>query len=560
MGIFDKLSRYSDVIKLGLTQEQAQHIDELDGKKDNKYEGRSLFDVVSEHKKNYDNGGNKNFFGEKVNFYDYICSKLEGFGGILDLKGAHIIDRKEYSPNDIATELVDAIFKIGTGDLDNAIDKIGNNNIIDVLSLYQEKANKKNSILGVKYDKETLFEAILDENIPNNKKKEYLTKLMDCLLYSMPMENEKHNAFKQRFETAIDNALSKHWPNQSSSEIDSIVKEILGLRKSYSLDCVNEKKDEKTDNLNEEINTKDILGNGKLDNPAKQISINCRAHAMINGILATKKGEKYLNSLIHKDKSTGNITVYLPGAKEAGLPKPNGDGKYTYTENQILNNINKAGTGQRMGKGLGYYKSKATSIGDGDETALLMAMQDFLIESKGNDIDDSYPVLASFDDEDYTNALFGKEIKNYATSTFEYVREEGIIAPESDIAYLEKEIKDLKEQKQTDETKAKILEYTGMLITLSSDNKKKIEYLKDIFESGKFFIKLGVLGGTDLTNVEQIGTNGYLVDKHAYAIKSIGEDTITLVESNNPKSLITIGIEDFFNKFMIDIYEYPDDI
>ena len=105
---------------------------------------------------------------------DYFYSKLHGDDFLFAVK--------DPDPEDINESRVSQI----KNDLDKAIDKIGNNNIIDVLSLYQENANKKNSLLGVKYDKETLFEAILDENISNEKKKEYLTKLMDCLLYSMP--------------------------------------------------------------------------------------------------------------------------------------------------------------------------------------------------------------------------------------------------------------------------------------------------------------------------------------------------------------------------------------
>ncbi|MCQ2738947.1 MAG: hypothetical protein MJ237_01830 [bacterium] len=323
MGFLDRLSRYADVIKLGLTKDEAKKLDELDGEKDNKYEGRSLFDVVSEYKEKYDNGDNKNIFGENISLYNYICSKLVGTISFtlpdVNIRAVHLGNDQPSSANEIADDLVNAIFRVGTGNLDGAINQIGSYNIIDVLSLYQEKANKKNSVAGIKFDKETLFEAILDENISNEKKKEYLNRLTNSLLYSLPMENDQRESYKNRFDEAINSALSKKYPFQSSKEIDAIVKEIIDLNRTYKLKSVNEEI-----GINGEeslVNQDDILGNGKIDNPAVQLTGNCRAHSVINGILATEKGAKYLNSLIHKDKSTGNITVYLPGGKRSRFAK-----------------------------------------------------------------------------------------------------------------------------------------------------------------------------------------------------------------------------------------------
>ena len=155
MVFFDKLSRYADVIKLGLTKDEAKKLDELDGKKDNKYEGRSLFDVVSEYKEKYDNGDNKNIFGKNISLYDYICEKLVGTISFTLPEVNINWGEQSSTANEIADNLVEAIFRVGTGDLDAAIGQIKSTNIIDVLSLYQETANKKNSVAGIKFDKET---------------------------------------------------------------------------------------------------------------------------------------------------------------------------------------------------------------------------------------------------------------------------------------------------------------------------------------------------------------------------------------------------------------------
>lgn len=213
------------------------------------------------------------------------------------------------------------------------------------------------------------------------------------------------------------------------------------------------------------------------------------------------------------------------------------------------------GTGRRSDDG--SYDSRATSVGDGDETALLMAMQDFLIDVKGEEM--YYPTLFDFKDEDYTNALFGKEIKPANIPPDEAQQKSGMVSS------YEEDIRRLKDdhvfgEKAKKSQKYAILLSEGVLLYEEPDVKKRIEYLKDIFESEMFFITLGAMKSTDFSGVEQVGTNGNLLDEHAYAIKSIGEDTITLVESNNPKSLITISIEDFFNKFNIYIYEYPEDM
>ena len=117
--------------------------------------------------------------------------------------------------------------------------------------------------------------------------------------------------------------------------------------------------------LKENLDLDNILGNGKFDKPTYQTTGNCWAHAGINALISTEAGKVYLDKIIHKN-SNGTISVYLPGAKADGLPTPNGDGIYTYTEKTILD------------------RYEDTSFGDGDYTALMLAIEDYRKEAQND--------------------------------------------------------------------------------------------------------------------------------------------------------------------------------
>jgi len=117
---------------------------------------------------------------------------------------------------------------------------------------------------------------------------------------------------------------------------------------------------------NPENLTEDLLGNGKLSTNSIQQIGNCWLHGHINAIMQNEKGKEYLNKLISKDPKTGDITVFLPGAKEKDLPQPKGDGIYKYSENDLLKRINN------------------TTAGDGDYTALVCAVEDYIKQTSGN--------------------------------------------------------------------------------------------------------------------------------------------------------------------------------
>ncbi len=109
-------------------------------------------------------------------------------------------------------------------------------------------------------------------------------------------------------------------------------------------------------------------GNGKVDKPARQLTGNCWLLAGINALNSTDFGKEFLEKNIIKDNEKHLFAVHIQEAEKKGVPKPNGDGIYIFSEKQVLE----------------MQKEKGLVSGDGDVTAYALAIETYLKESGQN--------------------------------------------------------------------------------------------------------------------------------------------------------------------------------
>lgn len=105
------------------------------------------------------------------------------------------------------------------------------------------------------------------------------------------------------------------------------------------------------------------MGNGKIDEVTIQETGNCWACAGLISLAGTPEGKAFLENNIKRDNKRHLTAVHLQGAENAGLPKPNGDGIYTFSDVEIL-------------KGQDEY-----AYGDGDITAYNLAIAQYRQDS-----------------------------------------------------------------------------------------------------------------------------------------------------------------------------------
>lgn len=232
------------------------------------------------------------------------------------------------------------------------------------------------------------------------------------------------------------------------------------------------------DNLDSET-FNDLLGDGQLGTNAVQQTGNCWLHADINAVMQTEKGREYLNKLVSKDPKTGDITVFLPGAKAKGLPQPKGDGIYTYSEADLLKRI------------------KDTSAGDGEYTALVCAVEDYI---RGNSEDENANTRSSVNP-NYTREEIQKVIFGSGFTTTE------------DINY---------------------------------------DDLKDKINSKNYAISCG-LSADEVVTGEREGKPFRLLDGHAYTIVGMDDNSVTLMESNEPDKPIKVSKDEFMKMSRVNI-------
>lgn len=510
MGFLDNLfSNYSDLKKYGISEAQAKELDMLDGAEDKKLYGKSIFTEIAKYKNQYDKSNKQR---DLVTFIRNTFAYDGLFG--------------ETSVDEIADDLINEIFGVINAKLNSHIKKINENNVVEILEAYKKKSDKKNSVLGVKYDNETLIEAILDENISNDEKKKFINHIKEALAKRAINLSGNTEYIGKVFESVIDETLEEQWPLQDSQNLDKVcsdfIKVIKNLEKMNQLNNDKKSKSETSllylNNLEAiaellNINSSDLLGNGNLDNSAVQMTGNCLLHSKINALLTTDKGRQYLNNLIVKDKSTGNITVFLPGAERLNVPVEN-PGYFTYSPAEIAQRILK------------------TSMGDGDMTALTCAIEDARklasgdenATSVGNSTDISIEELlflqkSKFLKIDSKNSALYKsyrqEWKNFIEECRELNDEE--YARKAEIEYN----KTLERLKHYDD-------WTG---------------LKERFESENYAFTVGVQAGQVIKGFRE-GKEITLLDNHSYAVVGIDEMSAILVESNSPESPIKVSREE----------------
>ena len=493
MGFLDNLPNNNDYARLGITADQAKELDLLDGKEDNKINGKSIFEVVENAKRDYESSEanhKKTFINYLKDFYIPMQINMQKFNP------SNITWHINVKPEDIAEELIKEIFKFGrSANLDKPISKINSKNVVEVIEKYQEKSRTHNVLTGTFLDaNESLFEAILDENIGNSKKREYLEHIKNALVKKVENLGGDASKISEDFSTAITNALSNTYGFQSASELNNLYKKFIKIiNQLETLNNANKEDDSAeltdaqrgiierfTDDYYPKtlgIGANDVLGNGSFDNAALQMAGNCWAHAGINSTLKTPAGKQYVNNLVVKDKQKGTISVLLPGAKDAGLPKPKGDGIYTYSENEI------------------YNSTFSTSAGDGDYTAMMLAIEDFRQESTGNEkaTTDAGNALEIF------RLLFGKEHSDKNTR----------IVPSN------------------------------------------YESLIELFESRKYALYVSAPVGAELLHGKDFDEES-LTGSHALSIESIDPKYgVVLKDSRCPNTSINVDMDEFLEKFTV---------
>jgi hypothetical protein len=371
--------------KFNVSSKDIEDLDMQDGKQDGRINGIHLSVFFKDSSVSF--GNIKASIGELLNSTEEVelpQSKFYGNDNGKTKSGALSLEKlmSKYRPNDgrkahptkeIVDELVKQIYGIGNCNLDEGISWINENNVVDVIESYQKVSDQKNSIAGHIIDHETLIEAILDENIGDEKKKKYISSIKNALVSRITTLRGSANFTADLFDKLFDSVLKKWWPFQDSSKLDALVNEMIKTIKQLErmTKAGEEVTPEKAVKMNKRliselrkdgVLTDDMLGDGYFNNNAMQMSGNCWIHAGINAMLEVPKTREYLNNLITKT-SNGNIAVYLPGAKRDNLPKPKGDGIFVYTPKDVSKAI------------------KTESAGDGDYTALMLAIRDYRIAS-----------------------------------------------------------------------------------------------------------------------------------------------------------------------------------
>lgn len=511
MGFLDNLySNYSDLKKYGISEEEAKELDMLDGSEDKKLYGKSLFTEIEKFNQEYKEDS------KQIDFISYIKNRIR------------LTDKKENnSANKIAKNLITEIFSLKKSNLSPYIQQINGDNVVEVLEAYKKQSDEKNSILGYKYDNETLFEAILDENIDNKEKKEFIEHIKNALLEKAKNLGGNEDYTGKLFEWTLVQTLTDSWPIQDSKCLDEMYEKFLEAFKEIER-LKNCDKENKNFNLKVslskvesslrlyELDSADLYGNGKLDNPVRQTTGNCVLHSQINSVLTTDKGKEYLNSLISKDNKTGVITIFLPGAKNKNVPKEN-PGYYTYSEADLLN------------------RTLETSIGDGDYTALVCAIEDCRKEISG---DTNATSVMSSSNVNMAELLFGKDFTPFIfDKNAQYKVKENIKTCLINLASLE------------DSDNLELIEKCEKQLASFQEFLKNYGDYQDLqkgFNSGKLAVRAGLVSKENqIIKGWQEGKEIELPNNHAYTVIQMNNNDVVLTESNEPNKTIVISKNDF---------------
>lgn len=275
----------------------------------------------------------------------------------------------------------------------------------------------------------------------------------------------------------------------------------------------------------------------------------CYLMATINSIRELSGGQELLKSLVKTSTNNNGEKVYtvtLPGAKAAaeGLKTDNQvdknkihiTGEYTFTEAEMQDILKKAGHGY--------------SLGDGDVILLEAAFEKYRKEVEATLKDnpnlkskigiagvqtgkDTSNILSGGQTEDATFILTGRRSKVYKN----YQAKEGL-----DYTSLQQgEVKVAQIQRIQNE-KAAVSEIDGKI----SNNKKDLnKMLDDIMNDGKD----GHIDNIAVAAFFMVHDDGSK-SAHAFTLKSVTDDTVTLINPWHPDKELTMSRADFINSCM----------
>lgn len=393
------------------------------------------------------------------------------------------------------------------GSLTTNLINIKPDNVVETLDAYKDLTKNK-------LDKETLTEAICDEaSLPDSLKKEALGLIERKLKEKASSLGIDTKDMHEKFSSIIDDATSSTIGYISNDKIDAIDKiyneytdkikkaendKLNKLDRQYADKKFNEElRDEISKIQNEKMTSKekaifekyedivnmeldDVAGNGKFDNDSKQMIGNCWLHATVNSLRTSEAGQKMMNEIVSKKE--GVTSIVIPEERYNG----EGQGIYTYNEPDII------------------YSSTSHSLGDGDMTALSMAVDKYLKSTgvergvEGNTCTRGYELLT------------GKTTKMY--------NDENIP--------------------------------TGIGFT-HNINDKLYRNMKVDLTSGKAAFTTDFEGLPPASAVDKdynsVKTEPVLLLNHEYAVHKMDNDYIYLQESNQPQVYIKIAKKDFID-------------
>ena len=544
--IFDTDIMYSLIEQqFGISKKEIEELDLQDGKKDGCVDGISLFHFLRSGEQIHNSSPSETL--EKLDLYmkdtvevDIAAERYSSAGrGYTDLS-----DRSNYeiSTDEIVKQLINEIHKIGFASLDKPISKINENNVVEVIEKYQKASEEKNSLFGKVYDHESLFEAILDESISDDKKKKYINHIKDALVKRINSLNGDASFTGKLFSLALDSAIKKWWPFQNSDKLDQLCNKFIQIIKQ--LETMQEAGEKVTPAKAKKINrgflqqlkwmgisTEDLLGNGYFDNDSMQMTGNCWIHAGINSMISIPNGKEHLNNLVSKT-SNGNTVVYLPGAKDKGLPKPKGDGIFVYTQKQISQAI------------------KNESAGDGEYAVFSLAIRDARrAEQNSNKAGSSvggfdefckwvYGDKAKISNLSWGGLLSSNDCTQYA-ETARTILKLHEIDPDNDI--FTKEDINIEEQKWR---------------ANYDSPEKMVKKLKECFNSKKYLINVSLTDNVYnalLSGKKPSSENRPIV--HAVTVIAINGDDVYIKDSNYPKKPLKINIFDLIKCCPIQVFK-----
>lgn len=398
-------------------------------------------------------------------------------------------DAKVNDAQTIANTLADDINGIGTGEkfMDN-IKQINGDNVTEVLEKYAEKSGG-----------ESLIEATMDEvGLDMKTKKEAVNHIKEALAANLP----ENHSFSKEFDAELDKATSTFGAktagyvdsnklNEATNKIISDIKQKNIIKNTNNEIYTNNKDaiDKRNAYLKENnYGTPRTTANGVIgEYDAIQLTGTCASHAAINRLAHSQKGQELLQNNIYVNKETGLVSVYLPEAAEKGYPKGKGDGIYTFDQGEIV--------------------TTELNNGDGDTSAYVMAMGEYLKESEGRDIGKGL-----IDDRAY-EIITGEKCKytadsNTKLSTFK----PSTLNKDNYFNQLEKDLYN---------NNAVGIDFKESIKTDSNVNAK---YQKEEYQGQTPFMSSG----------------------HAYQVYHMNDTHVFLEESNNPDKIIQMDKEDFY--------------